>query len=225
MKNSGKNAVVLLSGGLDSATSCAMAKNEGYNIYALTINYGQRHRAELEAAKRVAKHLGVTEHKTISVDLTQFGGSALTDASIPVPDYQSSTQIPITYVPARNTIFLSLAMAYAEVNNAQDIFIGASSLDYSGYPDCRPDYFEAFNQMANLATCAKIHTPLIYLSKAETLRQGMELGVDYSLTVSCYQANDQGEACGRCDSCYLRKKGFIDAELEDVTHYQPNCNT
>lgn len=217
MPNSPQKAVVLLSGGLDSATVAAMACDQGYAVYALSFDYGQRHSVELTAAKRVVAHLNLAEHKIITLDLTTFGGSALTDSSIDVPDYTGDAEIPVTYVPARNTIFLSYAMAYAEVLGAEDIFIGASSVDYSGYPDCRPEYFEAFNGMSKLATGASIHTPLINLSKAETIQIGQKLGVDYSLTVSCYRANEKGEGCGTCDSCVLREKGFTEANDLTIT--------
>ncbi len=221
-----KNAVVLLSGGLDSATVLAMARQQGFNCYALSVDYGQRHHAELAAAQRVAKTLGATEHRNISIDLTAFGGSALTDSSIAVPE-QMGTGIPSTYVPARNTIMLSLALAWAEVLKAQDIFFGVNAVDYSGYPDCRPEYVEAFERMANLATKAAVegkpltlHAPLLHLSKAEIIQQGIKLGVDYSLTVSCYQADEQGRACGVCDSCRLRRAGFELAEIPDSTRYR-----
>ncbi|WP_108124819.1 7-cyano-7-deazaguanine synthase QueC [Saccharospirillum mangrovi] len=221
-----KKAVVLLSGGLDSTTVLAHAKAEGYDTYALSFNYGQRHDAELDAAKRIASAMGVIEHKVVPIDLASLGGSALTDHSIDVPT-EASEGIPVTYVPARNTVFLSIALGWAEVLEAQNIFIGVSAVDYSGYPDCRPEYIEAYERLANLATrmgvegrTIKIHTPLIELSKAETVQLGSRLGVDYSLTVSCYQANEAGEACGRCDSCRLRQKGFAEAGLADPTRYQ-----
>jgi 7-cyano-7-deazaguanine synthase len=219
-------AVVLLSGGLDSATALAMARDLGYECYALSFDYGQRHDIELEAAARVAESLNAVEHKFLAVDLTQIGGSALTDRSIDVPD-EPGEGIPVTYVPARNTIFLSFALGYAEVLAANHIFIGVNAVDYSGYPDCRPEYIKAFEIMANLATRAglegnrlTIHTPLIDLTKAEIIRKGMELGVDYSLTVSCYQADEEGRACGVCDSCRFRKQGFEDAGIPDPTPYQ-----
>ncbi|MDO9188292.1 MAG: 7-cyano-7-deazaguanine synthase QueC, partial [Sulfurimicrobium sp.] len=209
-----KRAVILLSGGLDSATTLAIARHQGFECYCLSLDYGQRHRSELLASERVARSLGAMMQRTVKLDLTLFGGSALTDASIAVPD-SPSDGIPITYVPARNTIMLSLAMAWAEVLGAQDIFIGANAVDYSGYPDCRPEYIRAFQDMANLATRAAIegepttiHAPLIALTKAGIIRQGVALGVDYALTVSCYQADEQGRACGRCESCRLRKVGF-----------------
>ncbi len=219
------NAVVLLSGGLDSATVLAIARAQGYACYTLSVDYGQRHRAELEAARRVAVMLGAHEHRVINIDLTGFGGSALTDSSIAVPQ-QVSEGIPLTYVPARNTIMLSLALAWAEVSQAQHIFIGVNAVDYSGYPDCRPAYIEAFERMANLATRAAvegapltIHAPLLNLSKAEIIQQGKVLGVDYGQTVSCYQADETGRACGLCDSCRLRRAGFIAAGVVDPTAY------
>ncbi len=200
-----KRAVVLLSGGLDSATALAMARAQGFECYALSVDYGQRHHAELAAAQRVARALGAHELRVVNIDLTGFGGSALTDASIAVPE-RATGGIPLTYVPARNTIMLSLALAWAEVLKAQDIFIGVNAVDYSGYPDCRPEYVAAFERMANLATKAAVegqpltlHAPLLHLSKAQIIREGVHLGVDYGLTVSCYQADDEGRACGRCD--------------------------
>lgn len=222
-----KKAVILVSGGLDSATVLALAKSQGYACYALGFDYGQRHRAELVAAERLCRELKVVEHKVVKLDLSTIGGSALTDNNIAVPDHEDGAQgIPITYVPARNTVFLSIALGWAEVLDARDIFIGVNAVDYSGYPDCRPDYIAAYEKVANLATQAgvegkalKIQTPLIDLSKADIIRQGSQLGVDYSLTVSCYQANDNGEACGKCDSCYLRKQGFIAAGVADPTRY------
>ncbi|MDR3491184.1 MAG: 7-cyano-7-deazaguanine synthase QueC [Gammaproteobacteria bacterium] len=219
------NAVVLLSGGLDSTTCLALAKSQGFNCHALSFNYGQKHNFELEAAKRIAKHFGV-EHKIIEIPISQIGGSALTDNNLSVPDYDGSSDIPITYVPARNTIFLSFALAWAEVLHAKDIFIGVSSVDYSHYPDCRPEYIAAFQKLANLATKIgveegniHIHSPLGLLSKAQTVELGLTLGVDYGMTVSCYKANAAGEACGKCDSCTLRKKGFREAKITDPTHY------
>ena len=219
-------AVILLSGGLDSATSLAIAKDLGYACYALSMEYGQRHHSELQAARRVAQSMNALEHKVIRIGLESIGGSALTDSSIQVPETQAEG-IPVTYVPARNTVFLSLALGWAEVIGAQDIFIGVNAVDYSGYPDCRPEFIRAFEQLANLATKAgvegrdfTIHTPLILLSKAEIIQRGMQLGVDYGLTVSCYQADEQGRACGRCDSCRLRAKGFADAEVDDPTRYR-----
>jgi len=220
-----KRAVVLLSGGLDSATVLAMARAQGFECFALSVDYGQRHHAELAAAKRVAQTLGAREHRVVSIDLTGFGGSALTDSSIAVPEHASSG-IPITYVPARNTIMLSLALAWAEVLHAQDIFFGVNAVDYSGYPDCRPEYVASFEHMANLATQAAVegkpltlHAPLLHLTKAEIIQQGVRLGVDYALTVSCYQADEQGRACGRCDSCRLRSEGFQSAGVPDSTRY------
>lgn len=220
-----KKAVILLSGGLDSATTLAIARNEGFACHCLSLDYGQRHSSELEAARRVAAALGASEHRTIKLDLTAFGGSALTDKKIAVPT-QPSDGIPVTYVPARNTIMLSLALAWAEVLDSRDIFIGANAVDYSGYPDCRPEYLEAFEKMANLATKSAveghsihIRAPLVALSKAEIIRRGVVLGVDYSLTVSCYQADDNGVACGRCDSCRLRHQGFVSAGIGDPTRY------
>ncbi len=225
-----KRAVVLLSGGLDSATVLAAAKSEGYEPYALSFSYGQRHAWELEAAKRVAASIGVAQHRIVEIDLRAFGGSALT-ADIPVPKGRATQEmahgIPITYVPARNTIFLAFALAWAEVLGANDIYLGVNALDYSGYPDCRPEYIDAFENMANLATKAgvegrqslKIHTPLIALSKAEIIRLGRELGVDYSLTSSCYDPSPVGEPCGQCDSCLLRRKGFTENGIEDPLRY------
>lgn len=226
MNSASKKAVVLLSGGLDSATCLAIARAQAYDCFALSLDYHQRHRAELQAAKNVAKELGVAEHKTVLLDLSMFGGSALTDASIQVPEVASSG-IPVTYVPARNTIMLSLALAWAEVLEAQDIFIGVNALDYSGYPDCRGEYVTAFQNMANLATKSAvegktitIHAPLIDLSKAEIIKLGTSLGVDYAKTVSCYQADETGRACGVCDSCRLRIEGFKQAKLPDPTQYR-----
>ena len=220
-----KKAVVLVSGGLDSATVLAMARTQAYTCYALSFDYGQRHRVELQAAARVAAALGAVEHKTISLDLGGIGGSALTDAAIAVPE-QGGEGIPVTYVPARNTVFLALALGWAEVLAAQDIFIGVNAVDYSGYPDCRPEFIAAFEKTANLATKAgvegrpfHIHTPLMQMSKADIIRTGQHLGVDYAITVSCYQADEQGRACGRCDSCRLRREGFIAAGTVDPTPY------
>lgn len=220
-----KKAVVLLSGGLDSSTVLAKAKADGYSVYALSFDYGQRHDSELDAARQIAKKELVAEHKIVPMNLRSIGGSALTDDQIDVPT-EESDGIPATYVPARNTVFLSVALGWAEVIDADAIFIGVSAVDYSGYPDCRPEYIEAYEKMANLATKrgvegrpVKIVTPLIDLTKAQTVELGNSLGVDYSLTVSCYQANEQGEACGECDSCRLRKKGFADAGVEDPTRY------
>jgi 7-cyano-7-deazaguanine synthase len=219
-------AIVLLSGGLDSATTLAIARNDGYACHCLSVDYGQRHRAELDAAKRVAAALGAAEHRVVTLDLTGFGGSALTDRSIDVPVGGVAPGIPVTYVPARNTIFLSLALAYAEVRGAADIFFGANAVDYSGYPDCRPEYMRAFEKLANLATKAAVegtkltlHTPIIDLTKAQIVRRGAALGIDYGLTVSCYQASADGRACGECDSCRLRRTGFEAAGLPDPTRY------
>lgn len=222
-----KPAVVLLSGGLDSATVLALAKSQGYACHALSVQYGQRHQAELDAAARVVAHIGATQHKVVSVDLSTFGGSALTDAAIAVPtDGVKPGLIPVTYVPARNTIMLSLALAWAEVLGSRDIFFGANALDYSGYPDCRPDFMQAFERLANLATRAGVegahlalHTPIIAMSKAQIVRLGTQLGVDYGLTVSCYQADAAGRACGICDSCRLRRAGFEAAGMPDPTIY------
>ncbi|MFH1604998.1 MAG: 7-cyano-7-deazaguanine synthase QueC [Pseudomonadota bacterium] len=220
-------AVVLLSGGLDSATVLAIARRQGFACYALSIDYGQRHRVELEAARRVARALGVVEQKTIRIDLTAFGGSALTDENIAVPTQgvQDGT-IPITYVPARNTVMLALALAWAEVLSAQDLFFGANAVDYSGYPDCRPEYMRAFADLANLATKAAVegrrltlHTPIIALGKAQIIELGVKLGVDYGLTVSCYQPDVEARACGMCDSCRLRRAGFEAAGMADPTRY------
>ncbi|MFM2004396.1 MAG: 7-cyano-7-deazaguanine synthase QueC [Pseudomonadota bacterium] len=221
-----KPAVVLLSGGLDSATVLAIARAEGYACHALSFDYGQRHGAELRAAERVAEALGVIDRKRIHLGLDAIGGSALTDDSIAVPNQLQEGVIPVTYVPARNTVFLAFALGYAEVLNATDIFIGVNAVDYSGYPDCRPAFVEAFQTLANLATKAgvegakfRIHTPLITLSKAEIIRRGMALGVDYGLTVSCYSADESGRACGVCDACRLRAAGFAAAGVPDPTHY------
>ena len=221
-----KKAVILLSGGLDSATVLAMAQNQGYECYALSMDYGQRHASELAAAKRVAAMIGVKSHKVMPIALDLFGGSALTDVDIEVPEEQEEG-IPVTYVPARNTIFLSLALGWAEALQARDIFVGVNAVDYSGYPDCRPAFVEAFENLANLATKAgvegdhfSIHAPLIQMTKAEIIRQGTALGVDYGKTTSCYQADEQGRACGRCDSCRLRAQGFSEAGVEDPTAYQ-----
>jgi 7-cyano-7-deazaguanine synthase len=220
-----KKAVVLLSGGLDSATCLAIAQSQGFDCYCLSLDYHQRHIAELVAAKNIANSLGAKLHKTAQLDLSLFGGSALTDNNIAVPE-QASRGIPVTYVPARNTIMLSLSLAWAEVLGAQDIFIGVNALDYSGYPDCRLEYVNAFQQMANLATKAAVegekttvHAPLINMTKAEIIQLGTQLGVDYSQTVSCYQANQDGRACGLCDSCRLRKEGFEKAGIDDPTIY------
>jgi 7-cyano-7-deazaguanine synthase len=221
-----KPAVVLLSGGLDSATTLAIAAAEGYACHCLSIDYGQRHVAELEAARRIAAALGAREHRVVTIDMGQFGGSALTDAAIDVPTSGVQPGIPVTYVPARNTIMLSLALGWAEVLGAQDIFVGVNAVDYSGYPDCRPEFLRAFEALANLATKAAVegrplalHAPLIDLSKAEIVRRGAALGVDYALTVSCYQADADGRACGVCDSCRLRRAGFEAAGIADPTRY------
>ncbi|TSA19066.1 MAG: 7-cyano-7-deazaguanine synthase QueC [Betaproteobacteria bacterium] len=222
-----RKAVVLLSGGLDSATVLALALRQGYACHALSVDYGQRHRVELDAAVRVAHTLGAVEQKTIRIDLTAFGGSALTDSSIAVPTGGvQKTGIPVTYVPARNTIMLSLAIAWAEVLVADDLFFGANAVDYSGYPDCRPEYMRAFERMANLATKAAVegrrltlHTPIIAMSKAQIIEEGVKLGVDYGMTVSCYQADAEGRACGECDSCRLRRAGFEAAGVADPTRY------
>ncbi|HET8731473.1 MAG TPA: 7-cyano-7-deazaguanine synthase QueC [Moraxellaceae bacterium] len=220
-----KKAIVLLSGGLDSATCLALARDAGFEPVALSFDYGQRHQAELAAARRVAAAFGVTDHRILRLDLGAIGGSALTDASIAVPT-EESTGIPVTYVPARNTVFLAFALGLAEVCGSDDIYIGVNAVDYSGYPDCRPEFIAAFEQVANLATKAgveghrmHIHTPLIALSKADIIQTGLRLGVDYSLTVSCYQADIDGNACGRCDSCRLRRQGFAAAGVTDPTRY------
>ena len=225
-ESSKKKAVVLVSGGLDSTTVLALALTEGYSCYTLSFDYGQRHRAELIAAERVSQQMGVMAHKVVQLDLGSIGGSALTDRSLDVPEEQTEG-IPITYVPARNTIFLSYALAWAEVLQADDIFIGVNAVDYSGYPDCRPEFIEAFEKMANLATKAgveqhhlHIRTPLIDLSKADIIKLGLSAGVDYAATVSCYQATDDGLACGKCESCRLRKQGFANAGIADPTRYR-----
>ncbi len=217
---------MLVSGGLDSATTLAIARDQGFECYALSFDYGQRHRSELVASDAVAESLGAVEHRTVTLDLRQFGGSALTDDAIDVPE-AGGEGIPVTYVPARNTVFLSLALAWAEVLEARDIFIGVNAVDYSGYPDCRPEFIEAFEHMANLATKAgveghamTIHAPLIKLSKAEIIQAGTRLGVDYALTISCYNPSPEGLACGRCDSCRLRADGFAAAGFPDPTRYQ-----
>lgn len=222
-----KKAVVLLSGGLDSATVLAIARDQGYQCYALSVDYGQRHRSELAAAQKVAQSLGAHRHQIIKLDLTAFGGSALTDQAIEIPIAGEKTEIPITYVPARNTIMLSLSLAWAETLESQDIFAGVNAVDYSGYPDCRPEYIQAFEKMANLATKAgiegkklTIHTPLMRLSKKEIIQTGIALGVDFGLTVSCYQADEAGRACGVCDSCRIRKAGFAAAGIVDPTRYR-----
>lgn len=229
-----KKAVILLSGGLDSATVLAMARQEGFVTYALSVSYGQRHVVELAAAERVAAALGAARHQTMHVDLDVVGGSALTDRSISVPegatpDAPVDSGIPVTYVPARNTLFLSLALGWAEVLGAQDLFVGVNAVDYSGYPDCRPEFIAAFERLANVATKAgvegstfRVHAPLMRMSKAEIVRAGIALGVDYALTVSCYQADTDGRACGRCDSCRLRRAGFAEAGVSDPTRYVPS---
>jgi len=219
-------AVVLLSGGLDSATALAIAQQQGFDCYSLSFDYGQRHRSELEAAKRLAELAGCVEHRVMHIDLDVTGGSALTDPAITVPESETEG-IPVTYVPARNTVFLSLALGWVEVLNATDLFIGVNAVDYSGYPDCRPEFINKFQELANLATRAgvegaryRIHTPLIDMSKADIIKAGVALGVDYSKTISCYQADLQGRACGRCDSCRLRRAGFEQASLPDPTIYR-----
>ena len=235
MTNASK-AVVLLSGGIDSTTTLAIAKAQGFGTYALSFRYGQRHQIELQAAKRISDTLDVAQHVIVDIDLRMFGGSALTD-NIDVPKQRNFEEIgvgiPVTYVPARNTIFLSFALAWAEVLDAEDIFMGVNAIDYSGYPDCRPEYIKAYQRMANLATKAavegtqhlSIHTPLINLNKAQIIEQGTKLGVDYSLTVSCYDPSLSGEACGQCDSCQLRRKGFAEAGLPDPTRYYSSAST
>ena len=220
-----KRAVILVSGGLDSTTVLAMARQQGYDCYTLSFDYGQRTRSELLAAERVSIALGDVEHKVVKLNLDSIGGSALTDMAIAVPEEQT-TGIPVTYVPARNTVFLSIALGWAEVLGAQDIFTGINAVDYSGYPDCRPEYISAFETMANLATRAgvegnklTIHSPLMKMGKSEIISAGVKLGVDYALTVSCYQATAEGLACGKCDSCRLRRQGFVDAGVVDPTRY------
>ena len=220
-------AVVLLSGGLDSTTTLALAKSQGFECYALSFDYGQKQKSELISATEIAKHFGTVEHRIMHISLSDFGGSALTDDDIEVPNFKESDDIPITYVPARNTIFLSFAMAWAEVLDCQSIFIGVNALDYSGYPDCRQAYIDAFENMANLATKQGVEgqklsivTPLIDLNKADIIKIGLSLGVDYSITTTCYQANDKGEACGVCDACEYRKIGFKSAGISDPTRYQ-----
>ena len=227
MSTAGAPAVVLLSGGLDSATCLAIAREQGYDCHALTVNYGQRHNAELTAAKALARALDASQYKRIDIDLGGIGGSALTDASMAVPEHRQAG-IPATYVPARNTTFLSVALGWAEVLGARDIFIGVNAVDYSGYPDCRPAFIRAFEQLARLATRAgaednalfRVHTPLMDLSKADIIRRGARLGVDYAQTVTCYQADPDGRACGRCDACHFRRQGFAEAGLDDPTRYQ-----
>ena len=234
MSETGRKAVVLLSGGMDSATTAAIAKAEGFELYALSFAYGQRHETEIAAAERVAEALDVKEHQLVEFDLRRFGGSALTD-DIDVPKHRSlddiGLDIPVTYVPARNTIFLSFALGWAEVLGASDIFIGVNALDYSGYPDCRPEYIAAFEQMANLATKAgvegamhlKIHTPLVSMTKKEIVEKGLQLDLDFGLTVSCYDPSERGEACGRCDACQLRLKGFAEAGVKDPAPYRADA--
>jgi 7-cyano-7-deazaguanine synthase len=219
-------AVILFSGGLDSTTCLAIAKSQGFECYALSLDYGQRHRLELNAALKLGKEFGVKEHRIFRLPLEEIGGSALTDMNITVPDYKDDGKIPVTYVPARNTIFLSIALSWAETLDAHDIFIGVNAVEYSNYSDCRPDYIKAFQTLANLATKAgienngfTIHTPLINLSKAETIKLGLNLGIDYSKTITCYQINNEGLACGKCDSCMLRIKGFKDLNIADPINY------
>jgi 7-cyano-7-deazaguanine synthase len=221
-----KRAVVLLSGGLDSATVLAIARSEGYDCYTLSFDYGQRHRAELNASAKLSEIMGAVSHKVIDINLRTIGGSALTDDEIDVPHEHQSDVIPVTYVPARNTVFLSIALGWAEVLEAEAIFVGVNAVDYSGYPDCRPEYIGAYEKMANLATKRgveghplTINTPLIHLTKADIIKKGVTLGVDYGLTVSCYEANRDGQACGQCDSCHFRKQGFAEAGIEDPTPY------
>jgi 7-cyano-7-deazaguanine synthase len=228
MTDSARSAVILLSGGLDSTTCLAIARDAGYDCYALSVAYGQRHAAELSASRRIAQYFNVREHRLANVSLGQFGGSALTDPTIKVPvSGAGATGIPVTYVPARNTVMLSMALAWAEVVGANDIFIGVNAVDYSGYPDCRSEYIRAFEAMANLATRSavegarlRIHAPLMHLSKGEIIRRGAALGVDYGMTVSCYQATDDGHACGACDACRLRREGFAAAHIDDPTPYK-----
>ena len=227
MSKTQKKAIILLSGGLDSTTSLAIAKSQGFDCYALSFDYGQKQKSELNAAVNIAKTFNVTEHRVMKISLSDIGGSALTDESIDVPKFHESDEIPVTYVPARNTVFLSYALAWSEVLNCQDIFIGVNALDYSGYPDCRQEYINAFEVMANLATKQgvegqkiTIHTPLISLNKAQIIQKGLALGVDYINTTTCYQANDKGEACGFCDACEYRKLGFGEAGIKDPTRYQ-----
>lgn len=223
-----KKAVVLLSGGMDSATCLAIAKHQGFTCYALSFDYGQKHETELLAAKKIANYFQVERHEVIILSIGNLGGSALTDHTIDVPDHHDSKSIPITYVPARNTIFLSIALGWAEIIHAESIFIGVSAVDYSGYPDCRPEYIAAFQNLIHYATQSsvekksviKIETPLIHLSKAQTIRWGNQLGVDYAMTISCYRADQHGLACGHCDSCTYRKKGFREANVRDCTRYQ-----
>lgn len=225
-------AVVLLSGGLDSTTCLAIAKSQGFSCHALSFNYGQRHLYELQAAALIATELGAVEHRTITLDIGQFGNSALTDSTIAVPNFKHSNEIPVTYVPARNTIFLANALAFAETISAFDIFIGANAIDYSGYPDCRPAFIHAFQMLANLATKAgvegqrfTIQAPLLHMDKATIIKTGAALGIDYGLTVSCYQLSTDGAACGRCDSCSFRAKGFATANISDPTYYKKHNKT
>lgn len=227
MSNTQKKAVILLSGGLDSTTTLAIAKSQDFNCFALSFDYGQKQKSELDAAAKVAKEFNASEHRVMKISLSDIGGSALTDENIDVPDFVESDEIPITYVPARNTIFLSYALAWAEVLDCQNIFIGVNALDYSGYPDCRQEYIDAFETMANLATKQgvegqkiTIQTPLINLNKAQIIQQGIALGIDYAKTTTCYQANEKGEACGVCDACEYRKLGFQEAKIADPTRYQ-----
>jgi len=224
-----KKAVILVSGGLDSTTVVAMAKSQGYDCYTLSFDYGQRHRSELVAAQKISELMTVHAHKVVKLDLGSIGGSALTDSSIEIPESET-TGIPVTYVPARNTVFLSIALGWAEVLGANDIFLGVNAVDYSGYPDCRPGFIKAFETMANLATKAAvegqkltIHAPLISMTKGQMVQSGMALGVDYSTTVSCYQADLEGQACGKCESCRLRRQGFEQAGINDPTRYQKNA--
>lgn len=222
-----KKAIILFSGGLDSTTCLAIAKNQGFDCYTLSVHYGQKHLVELKQAKKIATQYGVIEHKVIDVDIASFKHSSLTDSTIPVADYDTNADgIPPTYVPARNTVFLSLALSFADAIDAHDIFIGINEMDFSGYPDCRPDYLEAFTKLAQLATrngregaTFHIHAPLINMHKADIIRTGLALNIDYAETISCYRANDKGEACGTCDSCTYRKKGFQEANIKDVTRY------
>jgi len=226
-KEANRKAVVLLSGGLDSSTVLAMAQDEGYECYCLSFNYGQKHLSEIKFAKDIAINRNVADHKVVHLDIANFGGSALTDEAIEIPVDEEINAIPVTYVPARNTVFLSYALGYAEVLEAHDIFIGVNAVDYSGYPDCRPEFIEAFETMANLATrigvegeSVSIQTPLIHMSKAEIIRVGLSLGIDYSLTVSCYKLDENGFACGCCDSCRIRRTGFLEAGIDDPTQYR-----
>ena len=221
-----KKAVILFSGGLDSTTCLAIAKDQGFACYTLSFNYGQRHAAELIAAKKISEHMGAIDHRVVNLDIGQFGGSALTDPALCVPDFQETEAIPITYVPARNTIFLAMALGFAETIQAEAIYIGVNAIDYSHYPDCRPAFIQAFQTLANLATksgvegqTCTLHAPLLHLSKADIVRAGVALGVNYGLTVSCYQLTPEGVACGRCDSCVLRKQGFARAQVADPTRY------